>query len=106
MNAPQFQFPFRTKALRIHQELADCWVAALPAGLLLEVCFSDVLTAEHTGDANQPYRLGGIQREYRERRLQEIGNYIDRDDVAFPNSLILAANSRPSDGLTEDDPFD
>ncbi|MGX5832466.1 DGQHR domain-containing protein [Mesorhizobium sp. 43Arga] len=99
-------FPYRTKALRVRQELAECWVVALPARLLLDVCFSDVLTAEHTGDASRPYNLGGIQREYREKRLQEIGRYIDRDDTAFPNSIILAANSRPSDGMTEDDPVD
>ncbi|MFC3320745.1 DGQHR domain-containing protein [Mesorhizobium cantuariense] len=99
-------FPYRTKALRVRQELAECWVAALPARLLLDVCFSDVLTAEHTDDPSRPYNLGGIQREYREKRLQEIGKYIDRDDTAFPNSIILAANSRPSDGMTEDDPVD
>ncbi|KZX87829.1 hypothetical protein A3726_17400 [Erythrobacter sp. HI0037] len=98
------QFPYRTKALRVRQELADCWVASLPAGLLLDVCFSDVLTAEHTGDPERPYSLGGNQREQREKRLQEIGRYIDRDDAAFPNSIILAANSRLEDGLIEDDP--
>ena len=100
------QFPYRTKALRIRQELAECWVAALPAALLLDVCFSDRLTADHTGDPAKPYVLGGMQREQREKRLQEIGDYIDRDDSAFPNSIILAANSRASDGLTEDEPDD
>ncbi|TXC71320.1 DGQHR domain-containing protein [Sphingomonas ginsenosidivorax] len=100
------RFPYRTKALRIRQELAECFVAALPARLLLDVCFSDVLTAEHTDDTKKPYVLGGTQREQREKRLQEVGRYIDRDDTAFPNSIILAANSRPSDGTTEDAPDD
>lgn len=99
-------FPYRTKALRIRQELADCWVAALPAKLLLDVCYSDRLTAVHTGDPLKPYEVGGIQREYQEKRLQDIGRYIDRDDVAFPNSIILAANARPEDGLSEDAPDD
>ena len=102
MTLPQISFPYRTKALRVRQELAECWVAALPASLLLDVCFSDRLSAEHTGDQERPYSIDGIQREYQEKRLQEIGKYIDRDDAAFPNSIILAANSRPSDGTTED----
>ncbi|WP_114955000.1 DGQHR domain-containing protein [Sphingosinicella terrae] len=106
MTIPQITFPFRTKALRVHQELAECWVAALPAKLLLDVCFSDRLTAEHTDNPEKPYLLGGIQREYQEKRLQEIGRYIDRDDSAFPNSIILAANSRPTDGMIEDAPED
>jgi DNA phosphorothioation-associated DGQHR protein 1 len=101
-----YQFPYAVKALRVRQELSDCWVAALPAGLLLDVCFSDRLTADHTDDPLKPYVLGGIQREYQDRRLQEIGKYIDRDDVAFPNSIILAANARPTDGLSEDEPED
>lgn len=99
-------FPYRTKVLKVRQELAECWVASLPASLLLDVCFSDVLAAEHTGDPAKPYVLGGVQREQREKRLQEIGDYIDRDDSAFPNSIILAANFRPSDGMIEDDPED
>lgn len=106
MTASQISFPYRTKALRVRQELAECWVAALPASLLLEVCFSDRLSAEHTGDPERPYTVDGIQRDYQEKRLQEIGKYIDRDDSAFPNSIILAANSRPSDGTIEDSPED
>lgn len=106
MTPSQYSFPYTAKALLVRQELADVYVAALPAGLLLDVCFSDRLTAEHTDDPVKPYVLGGIQREYQERRLQDIGNYIDRDDVAFPNSIILAANARPSDGLSEDEPDD
>jgi DNA phosphorothioation-associated DGQHR protein 1 len=104
MTIQQLVFPYRTKALRVRQELAECYVAALPAHLLLDVCFSDRLTAEHTDDPEKPYILGGIQREHQEKRLLEIGRYIDRDDSAFPNSIILAANSRPIDNLTEDSP--
>ncbi|WP_075632286.1 DGQHR domain-containing protein [Novacetimonas hansenii] len=106
MNTPQITFPYRTKALRVRQELSDCWVAALPAKLLLDVCYSDRLQANHTGDPLKPYVVGGIQREFQEKRLQDIGRYIDRDDSAFPNSIILAANARPVDGLNEDAPED
>ncbi|UYY58042.1 DGQHR domain-containing protein [Sphingomonas sp. S2-65] len=106
MTAPTFTFPHRVKALHVRQELADCWVAALPAALLLDVCFTDRLRAEHTGDPTSPYLLDGIQREFQEKRLREIGAYIDRDDTAFPNSIILAANARPSDGFSEDEPED
>lgn len=104
MTPPQITFPYRTKALRVRQELTDCWVTAIPAGLLLDVCYSDRLSAEYTGDPLRPYEVDGIQREYQEKRLQDIGRYIDRDDAAFPNSIILAANARPNDGLTENAP--
>ena len=63
-----------------------------------------MLTAVSTGDDVRPYTLEGTQRELQQKRLTQIGAYIDRDDAAFPNAIILAANIRPKDGLIEEDP--
>jgi DNA phosphorothioation-associated DGQHR protein 1 len=98
-------FPYVTPAILVEQPLGSFYVAKLPARLLLEVCFSDVLKAISTNDPVRPYHLDGTQREQQTKRLSQIGNYIDRDDSAFPNAIILAANIRPEDGLVEEAPF-
>ena len=98
-------FPYVTPAILVEQPLGSFYVAKLPARLLLEVCFSDVLKAISTNDPVRPYHLDGTQREQQVKRLSQIGNYIDRDDSAFPNAIILAANIRPEDGLVEEAPL-
>lgn len=98
------KFPFETPAILVEQPLGSFYIAKLPARLLLEVAFSDVLKAEATNDSERPYTLDGTQREPQDKRLTQIGAYIDRDDSAFPNAIILAANIRPEDGLVEEEP--
>jgi len=97
-------YPHRTPAILVDQPLGSFYIAKLPARLLLEVGFSDVLKAISTSDPVRPYHLDGTQREQQQKRLTQIGNYIDRDDSAFPNAIILAANIRPEDGLVEEAP--
>lgn len=97
-------YPYETPAILIEQPLGSFYIAKLPARLLLEVGFSDVLKALATTDPTRPYHLEGTQREQQQKRLVQIGNYIDRDDSAFPNAIILAANIRPEDGLVEEAP--
>lgn len=99
-------FPFETSAILVKQPLGEFYIARLPARLLLEVAFSDVLKAVGTSDAERPYTLDGTQREPQQKRLTQIGAYIDRDDSAFPNAIIIAANIRPEDGLVEEAPAD
>lgn len=97
-------FPYVTPAILVQQPLGEFYIAKLPARLLLEVGFSDVLKAISTNDPIRPYHLDGTQREQQAKRLSQIGDYIDRDDSAFPNAIILAANIRPEDGLVEEAP--
>ncbi len=98
------KFPYEAPTILVEQPLGSFYITKLPARLLLEVAFSDVLKALATDDAEQPYILDGNQRELRGPRLTQIGAYIDRDDSAFPNAIILAANIRPEDGLIEEAP--
>lgn len=98
-------FPIEVKALRVDQPLGVYYVAVLPAHVLLEVAFSDVLSAR-SGVNGRSYELEGTQRLVQKQRLQSITDYINRTDAAFPNAVILAANFRQEDGLIEDDESD
>jgi DNA phosphorothioation-associated DGQHR protein 1 len=93
-------FPFSAPALRVEQPMGVYFVAVLPAELLLTVCFSDRLRIAHRTESS--YTLEGNQRQLDEKRLRTIGDFISRSDSAFPNSIILAANSRAEDGLVEE----
>ncbi len=93
------KFPITVPALKISQPLGDFFAVSLPAELLLEVCFSDRMKAEKT---LLGYTLKGTQRDKKDNRLQQIAEYIDREDSAFPNAIILAANFHPS-GFTVDE---
>ncbi|MEE9433719.1 MAG: DNA phosphorothioation-associated DGQHR protein 1 [Sphingorhabdus sp.] len=97
----QITYPYITKALAVDQPMGEFYVVKLPAKLLLQVGYSDILNAKSTGDPAHPYELEGTQRELLEKRLTQIGGYIDRADSGFPNSIILAANLRQVDGLVE-----
>jgi DNA phosphorothioation-associated DGQHR protein 1 len=99
------QFPIEVKALRVVQPIGEYYVAVLPANVLLEVAYSDVLSAR-SGLDGRPYELEGTQRLVQKQRLQSITDYINRTDAAFPNAVIVAANFRQEDGLIEDDESD
>lgn len=100
-------YPYQARALRVEQPLGVFYVVILPAELLLDVAFSDALSATYVPGA-QAYELDGTQRLPQPKRLDPIAQFIDRTDAAFPNAIILAANYRKEDGLLEDvnDPAD
>ncbi|TDV37459.1 DNA phosphorothioation-associated DGQHR protein 1 [Paraburkholderia caballeronis] len=95
-------FPLQVKALRVEQPIGVYYVAILQARVLLEVAFSDVLSAT-LRDGEDHYELDGTQRLMNPKRLQMVADYINRPDSAFPNTIILAANFRSEDGLIEDE---
>ena len=88
-------------AICVVQPLGEFYAAAIPARKLLQVCYTDRLTAIPNGDT---YRLSGSERSISQPRLREIGRYIDTTEAAFPNSVILAANYDETDGISVDDP--
>jgi len=95
-------FPLTVKALRVDQPIGRYYVAVLPASVVLDVAYSDVLSARKRSKEDS-YDLDGTQRLVQPKRLQMIADYIDRVDSAFPNSIILAVNYREEDGLLEED---
>lgn len=94
-------YPVRVPALRVEQPIGVFYVASLPAKLLLDVAFSDTLSARFS-EGEQAYVLDGTQRLQQPKRLEQIARYINRLDASFPNAIILAANYRQEDGLLED----
>lgn len=94
-------FPYKTPALLVEQPMGSFYVAILPADLLLAVCYSDALSATYD-EESRTYKLDGTQRLPQPKRLEPIADFIDRVDSVFPNAIILAANQRKEDGLTED----
>lgn len=99
-------FPLTVSALRVEQPMGLYYVAVLPARVLLEVAYSDQLSAALVDEERGTYELDGTQRLVQPKRLQVIADYINRTDSAFPNSIILAANYRKEDGLIEDEDED
>lgn len=98
---PSNQQPFvKVPALRLEQEIGVFYATSIPAARLLDLCFTDRLCAIPSGDG---YKLEGSQRELVDRRLRAIGRYINTDEAAFPNSVILAANCRSDNGEIEAD---
>jgi DNA phosphorothioation-associated DGQHR protein 1 len=83
--------------------MGSFYAASLPAELLLDVSFSDALSASFD-EASGTYTLDGTQRLPQPKRLEPIADFINRADSAFPNSIILAANYRNEDGLLEEGP--
>lgn len=98
-------YPISVKALRVEQPLGIYYVAVIPASVLLDVAFSDVLSAS-LREGGGSYELDGTQRLVQPKRLQLIADYINREDAAFPNTIILAANFRKENGLIEDEESD
>lgn len=96
------RFPFVAPAIFFSQPFGDFVVASLPARLLLDTCYSDRLKASLQADGS--YRLDGSQRCIDDRRIKEIGGFIDTGFASFPNSIILAANYSEFDGLEVTDP--
>lgn len=96
-------FPLSVPALRVVQPIGVYYVAVIPAEVLLQVSYSDKLTAKWDA-TRQTYLLEGTQRALQEKRFQQIAEYIARADSAFPNAIILAANFRQDDGLLETGP--
>ncbi|SFK23252.1 DNA phosphorothioation-associated DGQHR protein 1 [Celeribacter neptunius] len=101
MNMEQDSADFaRFPAIRVEQPLGEFYAVAIPARTLLKVCYTDRLRAVIDGDS---YRLDGSQRDIDHKRIKEIGRYIGTSEVAFPNSVILAANYAMADGLSVSD---
>ncbi len=95
-----FSFPYEVRALRVEQRLGTFYVVVLPAELLLQVAASDRMRATLKEDGSG-YTLEGTQRLIQDKRLNEIADYINRVDSAFPNSIIVAANYDLETGLDQ-----
>ncbi len=93
-------YPKIYKALKVSQPFGEFFTISIKAKDLLEVTFSDVLRYDENKN------LKGSQRELDEKvRVKEISDYINSQDLAFPNSIIIAANYNEK-GFIEDEDED
>lgn len=74
-------------ALRVSQPLCDFYLTSMKASDLLEISFSEQL---QYFDENG--KLQGSQRKIDNKRLTEIGRFIDSVEMSFPSSIVIAAN--------------
>lgn len=84
-------------ALKVSQPLGDFFIVSIPANKLIEICFSEPL--KYIDDSG---RVQGSQRVKDEKRLKEIGKYIESVEMAFPNSIIISANYNENGQIISD----
>ncbi|UPT70964.1 MAG: DGQHR domain-containing protein [Flavobacterium sp. JAD_PAG50586_2] len=90
-------FPKKYPALKVKQPFGEFYITSIPAIDVLDFTFSDELRY------NEDKELMGSQRKLDEKnRVKSITDYINGNDTAFPNSIILAANYNEN-GLIEED---
>jgi DNA phosphorothioation-associated DGQHR protein 1 len=96
-------YPIKAPAIRIMQPLGEFYAVSLPAKFLLETSYSEPLRVEFSEKSAVGFDLIGGQREKREVRLRQIGQFINTVEAAFPNSIILGANYRENGTLEEEE---
>ncbi|MEZ4910628.1 MAG: DNA phosphorothioation-associated DGQHR protein 1 [Saprospiraceae bacterium] len=83
--------------LKVSQPLGDFYAASIPVKDLLEITFTEPLKY-----IDKSGKLVGGQRQKDDKRLKEIGKYIETPEMAFPNSIILAANFTEAGNILKD----
>lgn len=85
-------------ALKVKQPLGDFFVISISAKELLEITFSEPMKyIDNSGNVK------GSQRPQDPKRLKDIAVYIDSVEMAFPNSIILAANYNENGEISKDE---
>jgi DNA phosphorothioation-associated DGQHR protein 1 len=86
----------KLRALKVSQPLGDFFVISVKASILKKISFSEPLTY-----LTEDGVLKGNQRPINEKRLNEIGKYIDTAEMTFPNSIILSVNNNEDGSIIE-----
>lgn len=84
------------KSIYVSQPYSDFYVASIPVGKLVEVCYS--FPAVFGDDA-----LNGVQRGINEKRVRDISLFSLTEGALFPNSIILSANVLSNGELADED---
>lgn len=87
-------------AIPIHHPIGVFYLTAIPASLLLKVCYS----LQHTRVESREDGFvvdRGHQRRLDSRRISAISRYLETQDAALPGTIILAANTT-EEGVSAD----
>lgn len=87
---------FETYAIRVEQPLGEFFLTSIPSDVLLQISFVEEMQYIDV-DGTQK----GNQRKRDKARLADIARYIQTVEMAFPNSIILAANYTQSGVILE-----
>jgi DGQHR domain-containing protein len=84
----------KNKYLKVSQPIGEFYCCVMKAKSLYEISFSDVrrMEKEQNNDGFESYL--GIQRELNSNRVGKISEYIKSVDATFPNSIIVAIDSK------------
>lgn len=97
------------QAIRVSQKIGDFFIAAIKAKDLVNITYSDVRRlAEEQRDVE---RYLGIQRPISPRRINQIRQYLESPDAAFPTAVVVAVDERccdfdPETGIMTLHPFE
>lgn len=83
-------------AFRVEQPLGDFYLVKINANDLLSISFSEPMQY-----IDEYGNVKGSQRKKDTKRLKEIAKYIDSVEMAFPNTIILAANYSPKGVISQ-----
>lgn len=78
-------------AIRVLHPLGEFYLTAIPAGVLLQVCFTH-RHIRHDADTQGHVKDEGHQRRLDPKRLNEISRYLQTQDAALPGTIIIAGN--------------
>lgn len=92
-------------AVQVKQPLGTFWAVSIPAKILLACASLDPTRVQEVDRSSFFYKLIGNQREASSKRAKEIGIYINSEDAAFPNSIILGANYTNVGPLADESPL-
>jgi DNA phosphorothioation-associated DGQHR protein 1 len=95
------QKTYKVLGLKVDQPVGEFFLTQIPAEILLSVCYSIPAQTHVEKGVINPLKLLGVQRQTRQQRLKEIGRYIDTEDAAFPNSIILGVNEDQDGNVVE-----
>ena len=90
-------------ALQIRQPIGDFYLTAIPASILLKVCFS-VPHTRHSSDEEGNVKDVGNQRKMVKQRLTSIAQYLQTREATLPGTIIIAANCERDGSIV--DPLD
>lgn len=83
-------------AIRVEQPIGEFYLVSMESEFLLNVSHSRAAGFEGS-------EISGNQRVVEGKRTKEISNYINTNNAAFPNSIIVSANYHDNDSLEVDD---
>ncbi|MEA9489336.1 DGQHR domain-containing protein [Xanthomonas campestris] len=73
--------------IRVTQPIGDFYVASIDSSQLREITYSDVRSLNESREIDEYL---GIQRQVSQKRVKEIGKYVNTVDACFPTAVILA----------------